>query len=75
MGATSGLCVSVEVAEGMTGDGVNVNVGVMVRVSVGCGVVEAVAEGSTTCVVAGAQACKRRIIKKNEKCFIVHPVF
>ena len=75
MGAKSDLCVFVKVAAGVTGDGVNVNVGVMVRVSVGCGVVEAVAEGSTTCVVAGAQACKRRIIKNKEKCFIVHPVF
>ena len=75
MGATSGLCVSVEVAAGVMGDGVNVNVGVRMNVSVGCGVVEAVAEGSTTCVVAGTQACKRKIIKNKEKCFILRPVF
>jgi hypothetical protein len=74
VGATSGLCVSVNVAEGVTGDGVNVNVTVVVTVSLGIGVIDGVVEGCNTPVAAGAQAFKRRIIANREKFFIVRLV-
>ena len=60
MGAISGLGVSVGVAEGTIGDGVNEGANVMLAVSVGCGVMDEVAEGGKTSVATGAQAVKRR---------------
>jgi hypothetical protein len=74
VGATSGRGVSVSVAEGVTAVGDDVIVGVTVTVSVGPGVVDGVTEGITTCVAAGAQAVKSRIITKSEKFFIVRLV-
>jgi len=59
------------VATGVTGVGDGVHVGVLVVVSVGRGVMEGAAEGRITCVAAGAQAFRRRIITKSGKFFIV----
>ena len=73
MGAISGLGVSVDVGEGTTGEGVNVDVGVMLMLadSVGCGVMDEVADGGKTSVAAGAHAVKRKIVISREMFFIV----
>jgi hypothetical protein len=54
----------------VTGVGVNVNVGVLAAVSVGCGVKDGVAERTVACVAPGAQAFKRRRITNREEFFI-----
>ena len=60
------------VAEGVTGNGVTVNVGVAVKVSLSIGVTEEIVENGMTCVVAGAQAAsKKRITKTNENNFFI----
>jgi hypothetical protein len=68
----SGRWVSVGVAEGVTGNGVIVNVGVTVKVSLGTGVTDGGGEIGMTCVVAGAQAVsKKSITKTNENNFFI----
>ena len=61
------------VAEGVTGDGVEVNVGVLVGVSLGVGVKDGVIEGIDTsaAVPAGAQALRRMRIMNREIFLIV----
>ena len=61
------------VAEGVTGDAVEVNVGVLVGVSLGAGVRDGVIEGIDTlaAVPVGAQALRRRRIRNREIFFIV----
>ncbi len=69
MGATLGRGASVGVIEGVTGEGVIVDVGIGVTVRLGLAVWDGVVEGKMTCVVAGAQAFRRRVIKINKKVF------
>jgi hypothetical protein len=62
----------VDVAEGVTGDGVKV--GVLVTVSLGSGVIDGAIEGmdfTVAAVPAGAQAFKRRITTTRNVFFIV----
>ena len=56
---------------GVAGDGVIVNVGVRVAVGLGLAVCDGVMDGKTICVVAGAQAPRRRrMIKATTNFFI-----
>ena len=68
-----GFGVSVNVAEGVIGVGVNVNVGDGVEVSLGFGVMEGI-DTSVLAPVAGAQAYRRRITINGTKFFIVRLV-
>jgi len=62
----------VDIAEGVAGRGVKVSVGVLVTVSLGCGVNDGIAEGKTTCVAAGTQAFKKRkTTKTNQQTFFI----
>jgi hypothetical protein len=60
----------VDVAEGVTGEGVSVNVGGFVGVLLGIGVIEGM-NTSVTAPASGAQVVKRRIINNTNKFFIV----
>jgi len=55
-GATSGRCVSVGVTDGVTGEGVTVEVGVRVGVSLGLGVSDGVADNEIIWVATGVHA-------------------
>ncbi len=67
-----GRGVSVGVTDGVTGDDVIVNVGVRVAVGLGLVVCDGGMDGKATCVVAGAQAPRRRrMIKATRNNFFI----
>jgi len=68
-----GRGVSVGVMDGVTGNGVTVNVLVAVAVGLGLAGRDGVTEGKMTCDVAGAQALRKRsmIEASNDSFFIV----
>ncbi len=77
MGAIFGRGVSVEVTDGVTGEGVIVKVdvreGAAVAVAVGLGLAvnDGVTEAGITGAVAGAQASARRTIKINKESLFI----